>query len=235
MDKLHLDQHISRQFNQDLEDIKGQLLEMGGMVERQLSDAVRALETADSRLADHVMVEEEQIDQMERDIDENCTTIIALRQPAATDLRMIMVVAKSIRDLERIGDEARKIARTAIQLSADGGSPRGYMEVRHIANGVCTMLNEALDAFMRFDSQTAIETMAKDEVIDQEYNSALRELITYMMEDPRSISRVIKVLWVLRALERVGDHAKNICEHVVYLVEGKDIRYGHLGDVDSSV
>jgi phosphate transport system protein len=211
------------------------MLEMGGMVERQLTDAVRALESADSRLADHVMAEEEQIDQMERDIDENCTTIIALRQPAATDLRMIMVVAKSIRDLERIGDEARKIARMAIQLSADGGSPRGYMEVRHIANGVCAMLNESLDAFMRFDSKAAIETMAKDELIDQEYNSALRELITYMMEDPRSISRVIKVLWVLRALERVGDHAKNICEHVVYLVEGKDIRHGHLGDVDTLV
>jgi phosphate transport system protein len=232
MDKLNLDQHISRQFNQDLEEIKTQMLEMGGRVERQLTNAVRALETADSRLADQVMVEEERIDELERTIDENCTTLIALRQPAATDLRMVMVVAKSIRDLERIGDEARKIAKMAIVLSVDGASPRGYVEVRHIANSVCEMLNDSLDAFMRFDSKAAIITMAKDMQIDRDYNSALRELITYMMEDPRSISRVINILWVLRALERIGDHAKNICEHVVYLVEGKDIRHGHLSDVE---
>lgn len=227
-----LDQHISRQFDQDLEEIKSQLLEMGGMVEKQLTDAVRALEVADSHLAEHVMVAEEHIDELERDIDENCTTLIALRQPAASDLRLIMVVTKSARDLERIGDEARKIAKMAIQLSVEGASPRGYVEVRHIANGVSAMLNDALDAFMRSDTQAAIATMAKDAQVDQDYNSALRELITYMMEDPRSISRVINVLWVLRSLERIGDHAKNICEHVVYLVEGKDIRHGHLGDVE---
>ena len=231
MDKLKLDQHISAQFNDDLEAIKSQMLEMGGMVERQLADAVRALEFADSELAEHVLEVEDRVDQMERNIDEQCTTLIALRQPAATDLRMVLVVSKCIRDLERIGDEAQKIAKMAIKLSVDE-TPRGYVEVRLIAIDVRAMLNDALDAFMRFDEQAALKTMAKDYQIDQDYQSALRELITYMMEDPRNISRALNVAWVLRALERIGDHSKNICEHVVYLVKGKDIRHGHRDEIE---
>ncbi|MBV1930833.1 MAG: phosphate signaling complex protein PhoU, partial [Porticoccaceae bacterium] len=136
-----------------------------------------------------------------------------------------------IRDLERIGDEAQKIAKMAISLSGDQ-APRGYIEIRHIANDVRVMLNDALDAFMRFDADAAILTMAKDRQIDQDYSSALRELITYMMEDPRNISRALNIAWVLRSLERIGDHAKNICEHVVYLVKGKDIRHGHLDEIE---
>ncbi|HBC55579.1 MAG TPA: phosphate transport system regulatory protein PhoU [Gammaproteobacteria bacterium] len=231
MDKLNLDRHISQQFNEDLEAIKSQMLEMGGMVEKQLDEAVSALEQADSQLAEHVLTVEEEVDEKERQIDESCTTLIALRQPAATDLRMIMAVSKCIRDLERIGDEAQKIAKMAIRLIEEGPTPRGYIEIRHIADDVQAMLNDALDAFLRFDSTAAINTMRRDAQVDADYKSALRELITYMMEDPRNISRSLDIAWVLRALERIGDHAKNICEQVVYLVQGKDIRHGHLDDV----
>jgi len=231
VDKLNLDRHISQQFNEDLEAIKSQMLEMGGMVERQLDEAVSALEQADSQLAEHVLTVEDEVDEKERQIDESCTTLIALRQPAATDLRMIMAVSKCIRDLERIGDEAQKIAKMAIRLIEEGPTPRGYIEIRHIADDVQAMLNDALDAFLRFDSTAAINTMRRDAQVDADYKSALRELITYMMEDPRNISRSLDIAWVLRALERIGDHAKNICEQVVYLVQGKDIRHGHLDDV----
>lgn len=232
MDKLHLDQHISGQFNRDLDQIKSQMLAMGGMVEKQLGDALAALESADSALAQHAIDEDDYIDAMERRIDENCATVIALRQPTATDLRLILAVTKSIRDLERMGDEAQKIAKMVLELNAGSIAPRGYVEVRHIAAGVRTMVNEALDAFARFDAQAAIATFAKDDQIDLDYKTALREQVSYMIEDPRTISRAINVLWILRALERIGDHAANICEHVVYLVKGKDIRHGHRGDVD---
>lgn len=231
MDKLQLDQHISKQFNEDLEALKSRMLAMGGVVEKQLGESIRALEAADSELAERVLVVEDDVDEMERDIDEQCATLIARRQPAATDLRMVLVVSKCVRDLERIGDEAQKIANMAIQLSGDK-APRGYIEVRHIAQDAQSMLREALNAFMRYDADAAIETMAKDSQLDRDYSSALRELITYMMEDPRNISRALNVAWALRSLERIGDHAKNICEHVVYLVKGTDIRHGHLEDLD---
>lgn len=225
MDKVTIDQHISRQFNSDLEQLKTQTLAMGGLVEQQLQDSMTALERGDSELALKVLETEKQINIMERDIDEACTTLIALRQPAATDLRMVMAVSRAVRDLERVGDEAHRIAKMAISLSEEGVAPRGYVEARHIANGVRELLRGCLDAFARFDAVAAREHMAKDKRIDQDYRSAVRELITYMMEDPRSISRVMNVLWTLRALERIGDHAKNICEHIVFLVEGKDIRH----------
>ena len=224
MDKLQLDQHISRQFNEDLEDIKTAMLAMGWLVEKQLEDAITAVTEADSKLAEHIINTEAQIDEMEKDIDETCITLIARRQPAATDLRLVMAVSKTIRDLERIGDEAQKIAKMAILLTEDGSHPRGYVEVRHIGSCVQSMLRDCLDAFSRFDAEAAIATMLQDEQVDVDYRTALRETITFMMEDPRSISRSMNVLWVLKSLERVGDHAKNICEQVVYLVQGRDIR-----------
>lgn len=227
MDKLHLDQHISRQFNEDLEQIKTRMLEMGGLVEKQVDDAVTALESGDSAQAEHVLEVEASIDEMEMEIDEACTALIARRQPAASDLRMVLAVSKTIRDLERIGDEAQKIAKLAISLAEAGAAPKGYVEIRHIANGVRKMIGDALDAFTRFDGESALATRKEDKQIDMDYKSALREMITYMMEDPRSISRVMNILWTLRSLERIGDHAKNICEHIVYLVKGKDIRHGN--------
>lgn len=229
MDKLQLDQHISKQFNEDLEDIKTSMLEMGGLVEKQVGDAIKALEDADSGLAERVIEVESRIDEMEMDIDETCITLIARRQPAASDLRLVIAVTKTIRDLERIGDEAHKIAKMAIKLSEEGSAPRGYMEVRHIGNCVRKMLNDSLDAFSRFDAEAAIATMKDDRQVDMDYKTALREMITYMMEDPRSISRSMNILWALKSLERVGDHAKNICEQVVYLVQGRDIRRGNHG------
>lgn len=225
MDKLNLDQHISKQFNEDIEDIKTHLLEMGGLVEKQVTDAIKAVEEGDSSLAQQVLENEPAVDHMELELDEECTMLIARRQPTASDLRMVLSVTKMIRDLERIGDEANKIAKMAIMLSEDGSSPKGYNEVRHIGTNAVQMLHDALDAFARFDTVLSLEVLARDESINIEYKSALRELITYMMEDPRSISRVLNILWTLRALERIGDHTKNICEQIVYLVKGRDIRY----------
>jgi len=231
VDNLHLDQHISRHFNEELELIKTQLLIMGGKVEEQVGNAVAALLEANSELAQAVIVGEAEIDDLELEIDEACTMLIARRQPAASDLRMVMSVVKMIRDLERIGDEAKKIAKMAIVLSEEGSAPHGYLEIRHIAKGVRSMLKDALDAFARFDVDAAISTLKADEQVDLDYKTALRELITYMMEDPRSISRVMNILWTLRSLERVGDHTKNICEHIVYLVRGEDIRHSNLADL----
>lgn len=233
MDNLHLDQHISRHFNEELELIRTRMLAMGGKVEQQVGNAVAALLEANSDLARAVIAGEEEIDEFEIEIDEACTTLIARRQPTASDLRMVMSVSKIIRDLERIGDEAKKIAKMALELCEEGSSPHGYVEIRHIAKGVRSMLNDALDAFARFDVEVALATLKADEQIDLDYKSALRELVTYMMEDPRSISRVMNILWTLRSLERVGDHTKNICEHTVYLVRGQDIRHGNLDNLDN--
>jgi phosphate transport system protein len=162
---------------------------------------------------------------MEVDIDEACILIIARRQPAASDLRFVMMVTKAVNDLERIGDEAKKIANHAIILSEQDSLSQGYKEVRHLGSSVSAMLANALDAFARFDVKAAMNTLEEDAQIDLDYKTALRELVTYMMEDPRSISRAINILWVVRSLERIGDHAKNLCEQIVYVVKGKDIRH----------
>ncbi|QDD90684.1 phosphate signaling complex protein PhoU [Pseudomonas oryzihabitans] len=220
-------QHISQQYNVELEEVRSHLLAMGGLVEKQVSDAVRAVIDADAGLARQVRAIDDQIDIMERGIDEECLRILARRQPAASDLRLIISISKSVIDLERIGDEASKIARRAIELTEDGEAPRGYVEVRHIGEQVRKMVHQSLDAFARFDAELALSVAQYDKLIDREYKSALRELATYMMEDPRSISRVLSIIWVLRSLERVGDHARNIAELVIYLVQGTDVR--HLG------
>lgn len=218
-------QHISRQFNADLEEIRTHILTMGGMVEKQVTDAVSALMEADSGMAMEVMSTEKQINGMERQIDEECTRIIAKRQPAASDLRLIVAVTKANTDLERVGDEANKIAKMAIKLSEEGSLPKGFVEVRHIGNHVSTMLHQALDAFARFDVQQAVAVVREDKEVDMEYESAMRQLVTFMMEDPRYIRRVLNVLWSLRALERIGDHSRNIAEQVIYLVKGLDVRH----------
>lgn len=227
MKKDNLTQHISQQFNTELEEVRSHLLAMGGLVEKQVNDAVSALIDADSGLAQQVRDVEQQINQMERDIDEDCLRILARRQPAASDLRLIISISKSVIDLERIGDESSKIARRAIQLCDEGVAPRGYVEVRHIGDQVRNMVRDALDAFARFDANQALSVAQYDKTIDREYKTALRELVTFMMEDPRAISRVLNIIWALRSLERIGDHARNIAEMVIYLVQGTDVR--HLG------
>lgn len=235
MDKLHLDQHISKQFNADLEDLKTQMLEMGGVVEQQIIDAVKAIETADGTLAEKVLVVEKDVDSREMKLDEHCTLILARRQPAASDLRMVLAVAKINRDLERMGDEANKIAKMAIALNESGGAPSGYTELRHIGTGVQKMVNLSLDAFARFDVEAALQVVQEDKNIDREYESAMRELMTYMMEDSRSISRVMNVIWALRSLERIGDHARNIAEHIIYLVKGLDVRHISASEVEKQL
>jgi phosphate transport system protein len=227
INKDNLTQHISQQFNAELEEVRSHLLAMGGLVEKQVNDAVTALIEADSGLAQQVREIDEQINQMERNIDEGCVRILARRQPAASDLRLIISISKSVIDLERIGDESTKIAKRAILLTEEGESPRGYVEVRHIGDQVRKMVQDALDAFARFDADLALAVAQHDKIVDREYKTALRELVTYMMEDPRSITRVLNVIWVLRSLERIGDHARNIAELVIYLVRGTDVR--HIG------
>ncbi len=225
MPKMSFENHIMTQFDEELEEIRTQLMEMGGKVEQQLKNSIQAVIKADSSLAEMVIKEERLVDEMEVDIDEACILIIARRQPAASDLRFVMMVTKAINDLERIGDEARKIANHAVILSEQDGLSQGYKEVRHLGDSVSGMLANALDAFARFDVEAAMSTLEEDAQVDLDYKSALRELVTYMMEDPRSISRAINILWVVRSLERIGDHAKNLCEQIVYVVKGKDIRH----------
>jgi phosphate transport system protein len=225
MDKMKFENHYMKQFDEELEEIRTRLMEMGGKVEQQLQNAIRAVSEADSNLADEVIKEEQLVDNMEVDIDEACILIIARRQPAASDLRLVMMVTKAVNDLERIGDEAKKIANHAIILAGENATSKGYTEVRHLGQSVVGMLANALDAFARFDVEAAMRTLEEDKQIDLDYKTALRELVTYMMEDPRSISRVINILWVVRSLERIGDHAKNLCEQIVFVVKGKDIRH----------
>lgn len=229
MEKLHLDQHISHAFNEDLEKLKAECLRMGGLVEKQLKGAIQALSNADSKIAEEIIFLERDVNAMEISVDEQCLRLLARRQPAASDLRLILVVGKIVRDLERVGDEAKKIAKMAVTLSEEGEAPRGYIEIRHIGATASENLHDALDAFARLDTERALEVMRRDKLLDREYRSATRELITYMMEDPRSISRVMNIMWTLRALERVGDHAGNIAEHIFFLVEGKDVRHTGLG------
>ena len=235
MDRTHFGQHSSSQFNDELESIRSHLMEMGGLVEKQVIDSLQSLLQADSELAEKVMSTEERVDHLEKVIDEECARVLALRQPAASDLRMIIAVSKTVSDLERVGDESAKIARMAIQLAEEGESPRGYVEVRHIGNHVRSMLRDSLDAFARFDADKAVEVAAEDNEVDLEYRSAMRSLVTFMMEDPRAISRVLNIIWSLRALERIGDHARNIAEQVIYLVKGKDVRHISVDEMEKQV
>ncbi|MDO6837940.1 phosphate signaling complex protein PhoU [Paraglaciecola chathamensis] len=227
-----MERHISQRFDSDLEALKSQVLEMGGIVEQQIIDSVKAIESVNRPLAEHVLEVEDDIDRREVLLDENCTMILACRQPAASDLRMVLSVTKMTRDLERMGDEAQKIAQMAIALSDDGAAPGGYEEIRHMGALVQKMVNSVLDAFARFDADKALDVARADTQVDREYKSAMREIVTYMMEDPRSIGRVMNILWALRSIERIGDHARNIAEHIIYLVKGYDVRHTSVHEIE---
>ncbi len=219
--------HISQRFDDELDAVKSQLTEMGGIVEKQVSDAIASLLDADALLAEKVVKKDKSINTLEVSIDEDCALILARRQPAARDLRLVLSIIKTITDLERIGDEADKMATQAINLAEEGKAPHGYVEIRHIGQHVSKMLSQALDCFVRQDVELALRVAQEDKAVDLEYGTALRAMMTYMIEDPRSITRVMSIMWSLRALERIGDHARNIAEHVIYLVKGDDVR--HLG------
>ena len=230
-----LNHHISSQFNEDLQAVNTKFMTMGGLVEQQVTNAIHALLDTDVNMALEVQFKDNAVNKLESEIDEALTLILARRHPAASDLRMVIAMSKANTDLERIGDEAAKIARIAQNLCEEGGSPRGYMETRHIGNQVRVMIHEALDAFARLDIDQALHVLLADADIDREYQSATRTLMTYMIEDPRHISRVINVLWVLRSLERIGDHARNISEQVIYMVEGLDVRHASLEEIEQKV
>jgi phosphate transport system protein len=235
MEVEDLGQHISRKFNEDLEAVRNSVLEMGGMVEAQLDSAIRALTEADSDLGLEVAANDHKVNQMEVGIDDQCRRILATRAPAAGDLRLIIAVIKTITDLERIGDEAEKIGRLAARLAAVERPATNYRELRNMARTVRAMISGTLDAFARLDSEAALNVVRADEEVDDEYESIYRQGITFMMEDPRTISRVMDTTWTARSLERIGDHAKNICEYVIFMVHGKDIRHTTVESIEAGI
>lgn len=230
-----LPQHISKQFDQELEDLRSRVMRMGGLVEEQLNKSLDAMDRSDVELAESVAKNDYQVNAMEVSIDEECTQVLARRQPTAGDLRMVLAVIKTISDLERIGDEIEKIGKMVVYMSEQESPKSYYVSVLSMGRNVQRMLHEALDVFARMDSYQAVEVAAQDSKIDEEYVAILRQLVTYMMEDPRSISKALDVIWAVRALERIGDHANNICENVIYLVEGKDVRHTSIEDMRKEV
>jgi phosphate transport system protein len=235
METTDLSHHILSRFNADLEGIRSSVLKMGGLVEQQLHDGINALVNGDSRLGEEVARLDHKVNAMEVAIDEDCSRILATRNPTASDLRLIVAVIKTITDLERIGDEAEKLGHIAARLASMDRPSDRYRELKHIGDLVSDMVHGALDAFARFDTDAAVAVARKDRLVDEEYEAIQRQCITFMMEDPRAIRRTLDVLWVARALERIGDHAKNICEYVIYLVLGKDVRHVSLEDVEREV
>ena len=231
----HINPHISRRYNTELEEIRTRVLHMGGLVEQQIIDAMAALVKGDSVLGDEVIKNDYKVNNMDVTIDEECNQIIARRQPTASDLRLVMAVVKTITDLERIGDEAEKIGRMAVRLAAEERPKDGYVEVQSLGNHVRQMVHDALDAFARLDMSAAVRVAREDRQVDKEYDGLMRQMITFMMEDPRTISRVLNVIWAMRALERIGDHARNICEYVIYLVKGKDVRHTSLEQIETEI
>ena len=228
-------QHISARFNEELESLRNHMLEMGGKVEHQLSNALEALLRRDSGEAELIVSRDTEVNEMEMAIDDECASILARRQPTASDLRLVVAIIKVNTDLERIGDEAAKVAKQAVRMSEDGASPSNLVEVRHIGSRVGTMLRNALDAFARLDVEMAVSVVKGDTEVDKEYGSAMRSLVTFMMEDPRDIGAILNEMWALRSLERIGDHACNIAEHVVYLVRGLDVRHGSLEELNEKL
>ena len=220
--------HISRKYDEALEDVRTSVLEMGGLVEEQITSALAALAEFDSEIGEQVVRDDYKINRLEVQIDEECTRIIALRQPAASDLRLVIAIIKTITDLERMGDEAEKIGRTAVRLAGNAPRRMRYAGVRNLGRHVRQMVHQSLDAFARLDVEAAVDIAREDKTVDLEYAACMRELVTYMMEDPRRISEVLDMIWCARALERIADHAKNIGEYIVFLVKGKDIRHTSL-------
>ncbi len=219
-------EHTLKQFDTELEEIRSRVLQMGGLVEEQITRALEALMSGNVSLARQVTENDHQVNALEVAIDEDCSTVIARRQPAAKDLRMVMTVAKTITDLERIGDEAAKIARMAQAIyESDRPTVPRTVEIQHVADIAIGMLRNSLDAFARLDTTVAATVVRQDERVDKAFVSILRQLITFMMEDPRTISHAIEILFIAKAIERIGDHSKNISEYVVYLVKGKDVRH----------
>ena len=226
-------EHTFKQYDAELEAVRGKVLEMGGLVEQQIISALDSLVKLDPNLAKEVMENDKRVNTLEVQIDEDCSHIIARRQPAAGDLRMVMMMVKTITDLERIGDEATKIARTAQKIYEEDRmyKPR-FNEIKAMVALVREMLRTSLDGFARLDVSKTVEVARQDELVDEHFRAATRQLITYMLEDPRTISMSLEVLFVAKAIERIGDHTKNIAEYVVYMVKGKDVRHTSVQEME---
>jgi phosphate transport system protein len=224
---MGVSEHASKQYDLDLDSIRSRVLQMGGLVESQIRRALDALSSGDRTLIDEVIADDHRVNAMEVALDGDCSQVIVRRQPAANDLRMILAITKTVTDLERMGDEAQKIARMARSIHERGSTqpPPHSVDVRHAAEVALSMLRRALDAFARLDVAAAAEVIRDDAAIDSEFRSVLRQLITFMMEDPRTISTALEIIWIAKAIERIGDHAKNMAEYVIYIVKGTDIRH----------
>lgn len=229
-------EHISKQFDADLEEVRTRALQMGGFVEEQIERAIETLTSGDEKLIRRVIEYDHRVNAMEVSIDEICSQIIVRRQPTASDLRMIMMVIKTITDLERIGDEAQKIARMAkLIYESDRLQIPRFNEIKRVANIALDMVHKALDSFARLDVTTAAQIVRQDESVDEEFRLIIRQLITFMMEDPRMISTSLEILFIAKAIERIGDHAKNMSEYVVYMVKGKDVRHVSAEEIEQEV
>lgn len=220
-------QHVTRAFDEELNRLRTYVLEMGGLVESQILAATNAYHTGEIDVVAEIVATDKKVNNFEQIIDDQCIQVIAKRQPAAFDLRLVMGVGKIVTDLERVGDEAKKIAKGARRIHERGQTslPRGAADVRHVASMTVAMLRQSLDAFARLDTASALEVIRSDEDVDVGFKAIIRQLITFMMEDPRTISTAMDIIWIARAVERIGDHAKNIAEQVIYIAEGRDIRH----------
>lgn len=226
--------HISRRFNKDLEDLRNMVLTMGGLVETQLSKAIAAIVNGDSELGLKVASDDYKVNRLEVNIDEECSRILATRAPAAGDLRLIVAIIKTITDLERIGDEAEKIGFLASKLAGMDRPDDSYRELKNLGNHVLQMVRDAMNAFARLEVEACYAVVREDDEVDAEYEAIARQGVTFMMENPQNIKRVMNVTWAARALERIGDHAKNICEYVIYMVEGRDVRHTNIVESPAS-
>jgi phosphate transport system protein len=224
-----MSEHLSKQFDEELDALRAHVTRMGGLVEDQVRDALKAFVESDRDLVESVIAGDEAVDEMEIAIDSDCSHIIAKRQPTAVDLRMVLAVGKTVTDLERIGDEAKKIAKTTRKILERGLSEclMQAVQIRHMGELSIGLLHDVLDAFVRHDTEVAARIVRQDKAIDQDFRAITRQLVTYMMEDPRTITTAIDVIFVAKSIERIGDHCKNIAEDVIYIVKGRDVR--HIG------
>ena len=237
MDTAGLGEHIHHRFDRELESLRNRVVAMGGLVEHQVNDALTALRERNAELADYVIRTDHRVNAQEVSIDEDCTYILARRQPTAGDLRMVMAIIKTITDIERIGDESEKIARITIELETSTFPSMDELmdQVDAMGQMVVGLLHDALDAFVRIDLGAAVVTARKDKEIDKRYFELLTELIQHMKKDPDDVEELQALIWVVRALERIGDHSKNICEYVIYLVRGKDVRHIAIDEIEQEI
>jgi phosphate transport system protein len=230
-------EHLSTQFDVELDAIRAHLTRMGGMVQEQVSNALGVLANGDRETIERIVEQDKGVNSLEVAIDQACVNLVARRQPTAIDLRLVMAIGKTVTDLERIGDEAKKIAGAIRKIveRGDGGSLSQVMEIRHMGEQAAAMLNSVLDAFVRLDYQAAALVVRSDEEVDRHFQAIIRQLITYMMEDPRSITTALDIVFIAKSVERIGDHCKNIAEDIVYVAKGRDVRHKGLDGLEQEI